>query len=78
MLHHISLSLQVFLNVATGGFGTEMTTKTDEGMKNSLGGLAYAITGVCMHATAFPMRTRVHDWHLFAGRWHGVLALCHC
>ncbi|KAK9822314.1 hypothetical protein WJX74_006531 [Apatococcus lobatus] len=37
---------QVFLNVATGGFGTEMTTKTDEGMKNSLGGLAYAITGI--------------------------------
>ncbi|KAK9868764.1 hypothetical protein WJX84_009994 [Apatococcus fuscideae] len=37
---------EVFLNVATGGFGTEMTTKTDEGMKNTFGGLAYAITGI--------------------------------
>ncbi len=33
------------MNVATGGFGTELTVKTDEGMKNSLGGMAYLITG---------------------------------
>ncbi|KAK9822273.1 hypothetical protein WJX74_002034 [Apatococcus lobatus] len=37
---------QVFMNVATGGFGTELTVKTDEGMKNQLGGMAYLITGV--------------------------------
>ena len=34
------------MNVATGGFGTELTVKTDEGMKNQLGGMAYLITGV--------------------------------
>ena len=33
------------MNVATGGFGTELTVKTDEGMKNQLGGMAYLITG---------------------------------
>lgn len=37
--------LQVFMNIATGGFGTEITAQTDEGMKNSLGGAAYLLTG---------------------------------
>ena len=31
--------------MATGGFGTELTVKTDESLKNSIGGAAYAITG---------------------------------
>lgn len=39
-------SWQVFLNVATGGFGTELTVKTDEDLKNKLGGAAYLFTGV--------------------------------
>ena len=37
--------LQAFLNVATGGFGTELTVKTDEDLKNKLGGTAYLFTG---------------------------------
>ena len=37
--------LQVFMNVATGGFGTEVTVKTDPKMKQQLGGAAYIITG---------------------------------
>ena len=33
-------------NLATGGFGTEVTVETDEGLKKVLGGLAYVITGI--------------------------------
>jgi len=33
------------MNVATGGFGTEITAQTDEGLKNKLGGAAYFLTG---------------------------------
>ena len=33
------------MNVATGGFGTEITAQTDEGLKNTLGGAAYILTG---------------------------------
>lgn len=33
------------MNVATGGFGTEITAQTDEGLKNKLGGAAYLLTG---------------------------------
>jgi diacylglycerol kinase family enzyme len=37
---------EVFMNVATGGFGTEITAQTDEGLKNKLGGAAYLLTGI--------------------------------
>ena len=33
------------MNMATGGFGTEVTVKTDPKMKQQLGGAAYIITG---------------------------------
>lgn len=33
-------------NLATAGFGTQITAETDEGLKNMLGGLAYLITGI--------------------------------
>ena len=33
------------MNVATGGFGTEITAQTDEGLKDKLGGAAYLFTG---------------------------------
>lgn len=33
-------------NVASGGFGTQVTVETDEGLKKMLGGLAYLITGI--------------------------------
>lgn len=41
-----TFDLQVFMNVATGGFGTEVTVKTDPKMKQQLGGAAYIITGM--------------------------------
>ena len=37
---------RVFLNVATGGFGTQVTRETPEKMKKTLGGAAYLVTGV--------------------------------
>lgn len=33
-------------NLATGGFGTDVTVETPEGLKKLLGGLAYLVTGV--------------------------------
>ncbi len=33
-------------NIASGGFGTEVTTETSEGLKKLLGGLAYVLTGL--------------------------------
>lgn len=40
-----------FLNMATGGFGTEAAKKTDSGLKDKVGGAAYAITGEhCQHS----------------------------
>ena len=33
------------MNIATGGFGTEITSQTDEGLKDKLGGAAYLFTG---------------------------------
>ena len=37
---------RVFLNVATGGFGTTVTVETPEAMKRTLGGAAYLLTGI--------------------------------
>ena len=45
-------------NLATGGFGTEVTVETSEGMKKLLGGLAYLITGVTKLATIEPQAAR--------------------
>ena len=33
-------------NLASGGFGTQVTVETDAGLKKMLGGLAYVITGI--------------------------------
>ncbi|HGN1705838.1 TPA: lipid kinase YegS [Providencia rettgeri] len=35
-----------FLNMATGGFGTRITTETPEALKSALGGAAYVINGL--------------------------------
>lgn len=45
-------------NLASGGFGTEVTVETPEGMKKLLGGLAYLITGVTKLATIEPQNAR--------------------
>ena len=46
-------------NLASGGFGTEVTVETDEGLKKMLGGLAYLITGIARLGRIEPVRARV-------------------
>ncbi|HZF98401.1 MAG TPA: lipid kinase YegS [Pseudoxanthomonas sp.] len=53
-------------NLASGGFGTQVTVETDAGMKKMLGGLAYLITGIARLGRIEPVRARLHgpgfDW----------------
>jgi len=42
----VQINDQYFLNMATGGFGTEVTTQTSEDLKSLLGGAAYFLTGI--------------------------------
>lgn len=42
----IQVNDHYFLNMATGGFGTDVTTQTSEDLKNMLGGAAYLLTGL--------------------------------
>ncbi|WP_282295568.1 lipid kinase YegS [Stenotrophomonas sp. PS02289] len=55
-------------NVASGGFGTEVTVETDEGLKKVLGGLAYLVTGISRLGKIEPIQARVcaGDFH-----WQG-------
>jgi lipid kinase YegS len=46
-------------NLASGGFGTEVTVETDEGLKKMLGGLAYLITGIAKLGRIEPVGARV-------------------
>jgi lipid kinase YegS len=41
---------QVFLNMATGGFGSNVTANTSEDLKRMLGGAAYFLTGLTRFA----------------------------
>lgn len=41
---------QVFLNMATGGFGSNVTANTSEELKHLLGGAAYLLTGLSRFA----------------------------
>ncbi|CAD7723436.1 Lipid kinase YegS [Xanthomonas hydrangeae] len=45
-------------NVASGGFGTQVTVETDEGLKKMLGGLAYLITGMSRLGRIDPISAR--------------------
>ncbi len=47
------------INLASGGFGTEITVETDEGLKKVLGGLAYLITGIARLGSIEPIPARV-------------------
>lgn len=53
-------------NLASGGFGTEITTDTPEMLKNLLGGLAYAVTGLAKLGRIEPTHLRASgpdfDW----------------
>ncbi|WP_206860101.1 lipid kinase YegS [Lysobacter changpingensis] len=54
------------INLASGGFGTEVTVETDDGLKRLLGGVAYLVTGVARMGRIEPIVARVHgdgfDW----------------
>ncbi|MFW0755941.1 lipid kinase YegS [Pseudomonas sp. H11T01] len=52
---------QVFLNMATGGFGSQVTANTSEDLKNILGGAAYLFTGL----------SRFNELHAAYGELHG-------
>jgi len=53
-------------NLASGGFGTQVTVDTPDGMKKLLGGLAYLVTGMSKLGRIEPLRARIHglgfDW----------------
>ena len=55
------------VNLASGGFGTQVTVETGAGMKKVLGGLAYLVTGLAKLGRIEPVTARVHgdgfDWH---------------
>ncbi|OEC34922.1 lipid kinase YegS [Pseudomonas cuatrocienegasensis] len=64
---------QVFLNMATGGFGSSVTANTSEDLKRVLGGAAYLLTGLTRFAEVKSSFARFNgpDFH-----WEGeVLAL---
>ena len=46
-------------NLASGGFGTQVTVETSEGLKSLLGGLAYVLTGVAKLGRIEPIQARV-------------------
>jgi lipid kinase YegS len=48
-----------FVNVATGGFGAEVTASTPIKMKNTLGGAAYSLMGLIMAAKMSSWRIKV-------------------
>lgn len=53
-------------NLASGGFGTEVTAETNEGLKKMLGGLAYVLTGLSKLGRIEPQAARLRgpgfDW----------------
>ncbi|TYT27098.1 lipid kinase YegS [Luteimonas viscosa] len=46
-------------NLASGGFGTQVTVETPEGMKKLLGGLAYVLTGLSRLGRIEPVEARL-------------------
>ena len=46
-------------NLASGGFGTQVTVETDNGLKKILGGLAYLITGIAKLGKIQPTAARI-------------------
>lgn len=46
------------INLASGGFGTTVTTETQEGLKKMLGGLAYVVSGLARVGRIEPSQAR--------------------
>ena len=57
-------------NLASGGFGTQVTVETDDGLKKMLGGLAYLITGISRLGRIQPIHARLHGPDF---EWEGEL-----
>ncbi|MGY1425793.1 lipid kinase YegS [Lysobacter sp. A289] len=47
-------------NLVSGGFGTQVTVETDEGLKKILGGLAYLVTGIAKLGRIEAIPARIH------------------
>jgi diacylglycerol kinase family enzyme len=47
---------QYFINVASAGFGAEVTATTPQDMKKLLGGMAYSIMGFVKASSLSPMK----------------------
>ncbi|MCE7032976.1 lipid kinase YegS [Lysobacter sp. GX 14042] len=61
-------------NLASGGFGTQVTVNTSAGLKTMLGGLAYLVTGIASLGRIDPVHARVHGpagSGAAAFEWHG-------
>ncbi len=56
-----------FINMATGGFGTRITTETPEKLKAALGGVSYLIHGLMRMDTLKPDRCEIRG-RTFTGR----------
>jgi lipid kinase YegS len=56
-----------FVNMLTGGFGSQVTAETDPALKRRLGGLAYALTGLLrigdLSVSAGTFRAENFEWH---------------
>ncbi|SFC71244.1 lipid kinase YegS [Pseudomonas citronellolis] len=56
----------IFLNMATGGFGSTVTANTSEDLKKALGGAAYLLTGISrfseVHSAEGHFRGPGFDW----------------
>ena len=61
---------RAFMNVATGGFGTEVTVNTDPKLKRMLGGAAYFITGLGHFSELQPVLVRLRGPEL---EWEGKI-----
>ena len=57
-----------FINMATGGFGTRITTETPEKLKAALGGVSYLIHGLMRMDTLKPDRCEIRGENF---HWHG-------
>jgi lipid kinase YegS len=57
-----------FINMATGGFGTRITTETPEKLKAALGGVSYLIHGLTRMDTLKPDRCEIRGEHF---HWQG-------
>jgi hypothetical protein len=56
---------QIFLNMATGGFGSQVTANTSEELKKVLGGAAYLFTGL----------TRFSELKAAMASWKGRISI---